>query len=276
VIIPPELFFGTAIAGLALLWYYSVKEREKIARLREKAVELNDMKTKFTLAASHELMTPITVIKGYLKLMQDKVLGGLTDKQANAIGVINKYFDRLEKIKNNLAKLASGPARLPASSLQPISIDVLARLTTREIAPFLDQRKQSLSVEMREGMPMIKVDINGIQEVLLNLLLNAIRFTPDGGRITLRARDEGDSVRVEVEDTGIGIPKEKLESIFESFYEIKDIKKHSSGSIEFKSSGMGVGLAIAKNIIRSHHGRIWAESEEGKYSRFIFTIPKDT
>ncbi len=273
VIIPTELFFGIAIAELALLWFYAVKEKERIARLRRKAAELNEMKTKFTLAASHELMTPVTVIKGYLKLMRDKTLGELSRGQAEAVETMEKYINRLEGIKDNLTKLAAGLKKSLIGGLQTVSIGALARVTCREVGPFIEKRDQSLNMDIEGGLPGLKIDVNGIQEVILGLLLNAIRFTRNGGAITLRARKDGRSVRVEVEDNGIGIPAEKLQSVFESFYELKDIKKHSSGSIEFNSSGMGVGLSIARDIVEAHGGRIWAESEEGKYARFIFTLP---
>ena len=82
-------------------------------------------------------------------------------------------------------------------------------------------------------------------------------------------------MRVEVEDDGIGMPKDRIKKVFESFYEIRDIKKHSSGNIEFRSSGLGLGLTIARNIVEAHNGSIWADSEEGKFSRFTFTLPAD-
>ncbi|MFH1753211.1 MAG: HAMP domain-containing sensor histidine kinase [Candidatus Omnitrophota bacterium] len=273
-IIPSYILFSVAILGIFFLWFYAIKEKYRILQIQRRKEELEEMKSKFTLMTSHELMTPLTVMKGYLKLLKDKALGGLTQDQENALDVINKYFDRLEGIKNNLTKLSIGASRSIIGECQPVSIDVLIRLTTREIMPFIEKRRQKLKVESGEGIPTLEMDINGVQEVLLNLLLNAIRFTPDGGSISVRAKDSKDNIRIEVEDSGIGIPKEKLSSIFESFYELRDIKKHSSGSIEFRSSGLGLGLAIAKNIVAAHKGEIWAESEEGKFSRFVFTLPK--
>lgn len=233
------------------------------------------MKSKFTLITSHELMTPITVIKGYMKMLMNKALGELTEDQKKALDVINKYFGRLEAIKSSLTNLSSmtSPKALH-ETLKPASIESIIKTTATDMMPFIKKRHQSIGVKIEGAIPQVKMNINGIRQVLVNLLLNAIRFTPDDGRITIRAIDANDSIRVEVEDNGIGIPEDKLKDVFESFYEIQDIQKHSSGTIEFKSSGIGLGLTIAKNIVDSHKGKIWVESEVGKFTRFIFTLPK--
>ncbi len=275
VIIPSYVLFSVAILGIFFLWLYAIKEKHRLIWLQKKKEELDEMKSKFTLITSHELMTPVTVIKGYLKLFKDKTLGDLTEKQERALDIVNKYFDRLEGIKNNLTKLSAGTRKSLIGNLQPVSIEVLIRLTAREIAPFIQKRGQHLQIDVDKDTPSVRMDINGVQEVLLNLFLNAIRFTPDGGKITVRAKGLEDKIQVEVEDSGIGIPRDRLKSVFESFYELRDIKKHSSGSIEFKSSGLGLGLTIAKNIVAAHKGQIWVESELGKFSRFTFTLPKD-
>ncbi len=273
-IIPPDFFFAVVIVQLFFLWFDDVREKHRILWLQKKREELGDMKSKFALITSHELMTPITVIKGYINLMTDRLLGDLTEKQKSALSIMNKYFTRLEEIKDSLSKLCSGTSISPKESLQPSSIEILIRTTADDILPFVKKRNQDLRIEIERNIPEVMMDRNGIRQVLVNLLLNAVRFTPDKGNIAIRAKDEKDNIRVEIEDNGIGISKDKLASIFESFYEIQDTNTHSSGSIEFKSGGMGLGLAIAKNIIDAHKGKIWAESEEGRFSNFIFTLPK--
>lgn len=273
-ILPSEFFFAVAIAQLFFLWFDDVREKYRILWIQKKKEELNEMKSKFALITSHELMTPITVIKGYIDLMTDKLLGNLTEQQKSALDTMGKYFTRLEEIKHNLSKAYSEKAPSFEESLKSSSLEVIIRTTTDDIMPFVKKRNQKLSLEIERDIPHVMMSRGGIRQVLVNLLLNAIRFTPDNGGIIIRARDEKNNIRVEVEDNGIGIPKDKLNSIFEGFYEFQDTDTHSSGSIEFKSSGMGLGLAIAKNIIDAHKGRIWAESEENKFSNFIFTIPK--
>jgi len=273
-ILPANFFFSVVIVQLFFLWYDGVKEKHRILWMQKKKNELNDMKDKFALITSHELMTPITIIREYVNLMAEKILGDINEKQKDALGVMNKYFLRLEEIRHNLSQLYVGAPQAIEEKLELTSIEVLARTTAEDIILFIKKRNQKISLEIDRDIPHVLMDRPAIRQVLVNLLLNAIRFTPDKGKIALRAKDGDRSIRVEVEDNGIGIPREKLENIFDSFYEIKDTSQHSSGSIEFNSGGMGLGLTIAKNIINAHEGEIWAESEVGKYSRFIFTLPK--
>ena len=122
--------------------------------------------------------------------------------------------------------------------------------------------------EVSEGFPkQISADPNRIEQVLINLLSNAVKFTPEKGRITLRLREEGRNVECSVSDTGKGIPKDSLEKIFDKFHQIHETESRQKG-------GTGLGLAVVKTIIEAHQGKIWCESEVGKGSRFIFTIPK--
>ena len=147
----------------------------------------------------------------------------------------------------------------------------------RELAPIFSLRDLALGVDIPEALPEVLIEPEEIRQVIENLLLNAIRFTPDGGRIEIEATavEEGErkKVRVSVRDTGIGIPKEEQGSIFKRFYEVGDSMGHSSGSYEFGSAGLGLGLAIAKRYVEHHRGTIEVESEPGKGSCFSFTIP---
>lgn len=273
-ILPTDFLLAVAIVQLFFLWFDGVKEKHRILWVQKKKEELNEMKSKFTVITSHELMTPITVIKAYMSLLMDEILGKLTEEQKDALDKMDQYFTRLEEIKNDLSRLYSGTPPSFEENLKPGSMERLIRATADDIMPFIKRRNQNILVEIEKNIPQVVMDARGIRQVLVNLLLNAIRFTPDNGRITIRAKDEKDDIRVEVEDNGIGIPMDKLSSIFESFYEAQDTDKHSSGSIEFKSGGMGLGLTIAKNIIDAHNAKIWVESEVDKFSNFIFTIPK--
>ena len=116
-------------------------------------------------------------------------------------------------------------------------------------------------------------DDRAISHALSNLLINSIRFTPDDGVIQVIVADVGDEVRVTVKDTGIGIPAEEHERVFESMYEVQSSMLHSTGTYEFRSGGLGIGLAITKGIIDAHKGRIWVESEEGRGATFTFALP---
>lgn len=273
-ILPGDFFFAVAIAQLFFLWFDEVREKGHILWVQKKKDELNVMKSKFTLITSHELMTPISVIKAYTGLLLEEKLGRLSGDQRHAMDAIERHLTRLEEIRKTLSKLYSGSRLVIERDFKPGFIEELIKLTSNDIIPFVKKRNQALSLEIEENLPPVMMDIKEIRQVLTNLLLNSIRFTPDQGRIIIRAKDIGKDVCVEVEDNGIGIPKDKLQIIFESFYEAGETLQHSSGGIEFKSGGIGLGLTIAKNIIDAHKGKIWAESEVGKYTKLIFTLPK--
>lgn len=274
-ILPTDFFFAIAIAQLFFLWFDEVKERHHTLWVQKKRDELHEMKSKFTLIASHELLTPVTVIKLYLDLLRSGGLGKVAKEQEDAITKINKHVDRLMEIKDDLLRVYYSAPQYLKERLKPESVQDLIRNVAGEMEPFIQQRKQNLSVEVEREMPRIIMNARAMRQVLVNLLLNSIRFTPDNGTIRISAKNEEDCIRVEIKDNGIGIPKEKLDTIFESFYETQDIDRHSSGTIEFKSAGMGLGLTIAKRIIDDHNGKIWAESETGKSTTLIFTLPKD-
>jgi signal transduction histidine kinase len=274
-ILPLGVILGVVMIQLFLLWLDSAKEKQHILWLQKEKEKLGSMKSKFLVMTSHELMTPITVIKSYLEMLSTKMLGEVTPQQEEAFGIMSKYTTRLEKIQDTLAKMESGEASGLKKQMEETSIETIVRSTANDLLPFVKKRNQHLEVRVEENLPSLTLEKNGIRQVIANLLLNAIRFTPDDGKITVRAERAGDNVRVEIEDNGIGIPEDKLGSIFESFYEVQDSATgHSSGTIEFKSGGMGLGLSIAKSIIETHKGKIWVESEENKFSRFIFTLPK--
>ena len=135
--------------------------------------------------------------------------------------------------------------------------------------PMLAPRKQSLEVDVEEELPLVHADKAKVRQVLLNLLSNATKFTPDGGRLKIEAVKEDNWCQVSVIDNGIGIKKEDQERIFEPFYQL-------DSPLTRERRGTGLGLAIAKQIIEKHGGRIWVESEYGKGSRFTFTLPLAT
>jgi len=272
-IIPSDFFYALAIVQVFFIWFDYAKERHRILWMQKKREALTQMKTKFTMITSHELRTPIALITGYLDLISNRVYGDLTEKQDDAMKKIFKNMDRLSEILDKLKKLYAGTISIAERDFEMIDITDLIKSTTEDIMPFIKTRKQEIKIEVDKDLPVLLLDKKGISEVLLNLLLNSIKFTPDEGKIIVRAKKESSGIRVEVEDNGIGIPEEDINNIFESFYDARDTKYHSSGNIEFKAGGLGVGLTIAKNTVDAHNGKIWAESKEGEFSRLIFTIP---
>jgi signal transduction histidine kinase len=137
----------------------------------------------------------------------------------------------------------------------------------RGVAFLADTKKISITSDISWKLPVIYADRNRIQQVLLNIVNNAIKYTPEGGKIHIEARDEADHLLISISDTGIGIPQKDLENIFSGFY-------HAGYKLSYEYKGPGLGLAISRRIIESHGGRIWAESETGKGSTIHFTLPK--
>jgi cell cycle sensor histidine kinase DivJ len=135
------------------------------------------------------------------------------------------------------------------------------------------QRDQQLSIGVEPGLVHPRIDRGYLSQAILNLAMNAVRFTPDGGSIWLGAQRVGNAVEVEVSDTGIGIAEEDQERIFSKLVELKDVNLHSSGTAEFNSSGLGLGLSIARGIVEAHGGMIQVESRVGEGSIFLIRLP---
>jgi signal transduction histidine kinase len=150
--------------------------------------------------------------------------------------------------------------------LKDIAISDVVESLRSTVVTRLAQRKQSLEVKMEERLPPVHADTGKVRQVLINLLSNASKFTPDGGRIEVKAVRDGDCCLVSVIDNGIGIEKEDQERIFEAFYQVDNPVTREQG-------GVGLGLTITKQIVEMHGGRIWVESDYGKGSKFMFTLP---
>ncbi len=236
---------------------------------------VNEMKTKFIAITSHELRTPYTIIKGYLDMLSEGMWGEFNEQQKSALAKVMGNITRVEKILSGLERFYLSASQHFQERFAPVSIGEVIEETVRDVEFFLEKRKQNLRLDIEAEIPPVSVVKNEVKQVVFNILINAIRFTEDGGNITIRAKDQKDGVCVVIEDDGIGIPPEKLDAIFESFYEVQDAMSHTSGTIEFKSGGMGLGLAIAKKIVDSYGGKISVESKEREYSRFLFTLPRN-
>jgi two-component system phosphate regulon sensor histidine kinase PhoR len=212
---------------------------------------------------SHELLTPLASIKAAAETLS---CGAIDDPDATQefLARIEGEVDRLTQLVRELVELSrieTGESKL---KLEPESIElILADVITR-FKPQAERSQIELISELAPELPQVVIDRERICQVLANLVHNAIKFTLLQGRVTVSARNQGDSVIVSVADTGVGISSDDLPHIFERFY--KADKSHSG-------EGTGLGLAIAKHIVQAHKGEIWAESEEGKGSIFSFTIP---
>ena len=240
--------------------------------LRKKNVQLEEAtqaKSEFLAHMSHELRTPLNVIMGFSELMLDGVSGKVNKEQRQCLNDIWGGGQHLLGLVNDildLSKIESGKMEL---KLRDIELPSVTESLRSEIMPMLAPRKQSLDIKAEKGLPLVRADRAKVTQVLLNLLSNSSKFTPDGGKLRVEAVRENNWCRVSVIDNGIGIKQEDQERIFEPFCQL-------DSALEKEERGTGLGLTIARQIVEKHGGRIWVESEYGKGSRFTFTLPLAT
>jgi signal transduction histidine kinase len=234
-----------------------------------KLKELDQLKDDFVSSVSHELRSPLSAISGYVELLRNKPLSDIPpDKREKALGIIHESTSRLTHFINDildLAKLKSGhmDIRQQPFDLKETSEDVLTLFH-----PILEKKQIKSEMEIDESIPVITADDDKIRQVITNLVSNALKFTPSGGIIKIRAKNHTEFIQVTVEDSGIGVPPESLQLVFERFRQVQESRDRVKGA-----KGTGLGLAIAKGIIEAHGGRIWMESEVKKGTQVHFTLP---
>ena len=239
---------------------------EELRSANERLKELDRMKASFFSMISHELRHPLTVAKGYLELIETGSGGEVTAEMRRYLHIINDNFDHLAEMIDDLldlSRMESGRYHIQRQAVRPSGI---INHTIQAFTASAHEKELRLESQLTESLPLVSADPLRVVQVLTNLLQNAIKFTPNGGTITVSACESGPDVQFSVTDTGIGIPPVELDRIFDRFYQVRRDDSNLGGA--------GLGLAICKEIIRLHGGRIWAESEEGHGSRFFFTLPR--
>ncbi len=238
---------------------------------RREVLEIQKMKQDFAALAMHELRTPLVCMVSCVHMLQD--FGQMSDGEKKVISeALLGATSRLESVVEDVLNVIEvNQKRLPDSV--EMSINDIAKKVADEIRPCLNKRKLALSLNLADDLLCHCGDPKKIWQVITNLVMNAIRFTPDGGEIRIESKAENDKVLLVVSDTGIGIPAEEQHNIFEPFYEVNDTLNHSSGTIEFMSGSMGLGLFIAKTIMERHGGTISVSSSPGKGSTFTVELP---
>jgi two-component system phosphate regulon sensor histidine kinase PhoR len=224
---------------------------------------LETVRRDFISNVSHELRTPLASLKALTETLQD---GALSDPDAGPrfLGRISTEVDALTQMAQellDLSRIESGQVELILAPLAPNSLVTSAADRMRMQA---ERANLKLSIKCQDGLPNIRADKSRLEQVLVNLIHNAVKFTKPGGEISIETESTVGGVRFAVRDSGVGIPAESLSRIFERFYRVD---KSRTGS------GTGLGLSISKHIIETHGGKIWAESNEGHGSIFYFVIP---
>ncbi|TFG70184.1 MAG: HAMP domain-containing histidine kinase, partial [Anaerolineales bacterium] len=211
--------------------------------------------------AAHELRTPLTVIKGYSQMLKSFI------DPANIFPLegIESGIERITEVVNNMLDMAKIDTQSLDMKKQPTRLREIVDKIEREFRKALKERNITLKRSGFITLPVIQADAEMLTKVFRNLVVNAIKYTPDNGQVTLtsqvRMDQDQECVEIIVADTGIGIAKDDQEGIFEKFYFTQDLEKHSSGRTEFKAGGPGLGLSIARGIVLAHNGHIWVESD---------------
>jgi signal transduction histidine kinase len=225
---------------------------------------LDRMKSEFVQSISHELRTPLTFIKGYVELLEDGEMGALTAEQKTALDIVAAKTDVLARLVDDIITLQLvGREQLQLGAMSLAQVGRAAVLAARPTAAELDI---TLCADIPDNLPPVLGDERRLGQILDNLLSNAFKFSNPGSTVTVRMAREGECVRTEVEDQGIGIPPDKLPQIFDRFYQV-------DGSTTRRFPGTGLGLAIVKQFVELHGGSVGVTSEQGNGSRFYFTIP---
>lgn len=250
---------------------------DNLIKTAEELRRLDQMKSEFISIASHELRTPLTSINNAVDLMLKKRAGEITGIQENFLSMARRNIGRLSRLIDdilNVAKIESGKMELHYGESDVGAIVGSVVNTMKSLA---DAKAVELSVEVPDGLPPVRVDAARIEQVLLNLVGNAVKFTPDGGRVKVRARlaevaggppgDAAGFLEVTVTDNGIGIAPRDLERIFEKFFQAEDSLS------DRERTGTGLGLAISRGLVEKHGGALTCESTVGEGSTFRFTLP---
>jgi PAS domain S-box-containing protein len=231
--------------------------------------QLEEMKVDFVSMAAHELRTPLTAIRGYTSLLQ---MHYATQLDAPAKELLTRLLVSTTNLTNLIDNLLS-VSRIERNNLtvetKPLDLSIIAKDIFTSFEQQAQTKKQHFTLNIPTKLPLVMADPFRIGQVFINLIGNALNYTPEGGAVIVSIFDKASYLEISVQDTGEGIPKDALPRLFTKFFRV-------SGSLEQGSKGTGLGLYITKSIIELHKGKIWAESILGKGSTFSFTIPTAT
>lgn len=244
--------------------------RERTRELRnalERLTELNQIKANLISNISHELRTPLAHIKGYVELFIDGEMGDLSEEQTDAMAIIRRATNRLGTLIEDLIEFSTASREGITLQLEEIEIDTLIKAVLERSQAKAQQTGVKLQWKTDNDLPSIKVDRERLSWAVFQLVDNAIKFTPAEGKVQVKAEKVDLGVRIQVQDTGIGIAEDKLDEIFEPFHQL-------DGSPTRRYGGTGLGLSLVKMILEAHGAELAVASEEGKGTTFHFIVPR--
>jgi len=240
-------------------------DAERQARAAAEAA--NRAKAAFLASMSHELRTPLQAALGYAQLMRSGVYGPVTEQQAEALGRVERSQLHLRRLIDDIldfARLEAGRVRI---DVEPVVLDEVMDEVTRLVGPDATKKQLNLATRVHEDRNVVLADHQRLVQILLNLVGNAIKFTPPGGQIAVEAVADGSREHIRVRDNGVGIPPERLQSVFEPFVQVDD-------ALTRTAAGAGLGLSISRDLARAMGGDITVESEFGHGSTFTVELPR--
>lgn len=250
----------------------------ELERANQTLAQMDKTKSSFIQVAAHELRTPLTLLSGYAQILDTKAKNN-PDLQNISKGLIEGSV-RMQEVVNSMLDISRIDSKMLKAVPDRASLAAILQRVEKTFHAAWDERKLTLVTSGLADLPLIYADPDLLYKLLYHLVMNAIKYTPDGGTITIQGQvfEAADEVELTIKDTGIGIDREHLELIFEKFYQTGEVTLHSSGRTKFKGGGPGLGLAIARGIVEAHGGRIWAESagydeEKNPGSCFYVRLP---
>jgi signal transduction histidine kinase len=253
--------------GLGVVARYEMETRvehisSEMEKVQKQMQRVDKSKSAFISVAAHELKTPLTLIEGYASMMEDLMRENNGVSLQSLIAGIGTGIDRLRTIVDDMIDVSMIDNNLLQLNFQPIQVSQMIEALSIEFKTIMRNRKLSMDIQNYEGgRQWIYVDSARIMQALRNVINNAIKYTPDGGTISINGRKLPGFIEVIITDTGIGISAENQAVIFEKFGQLGSVELHSSGKTKFKGGGPGLGLPIARGILEAHGGSIWVESQ---------------
>ncbi len=232
---------------------------------------LQRIRTEFIDNLSHELRTPLTTVSLLAETLSreaDAIDVGMPAKMRDRIGKIEVETGHLVQMVNELLDLSRIESGGTLNLVDGLDVGRLAAQSAERLRLFADRQGVALVVDAPDGLPTVRGDAARLGQVVVNLVHNAVKFSPDGGDIVVRVRQEGDEVVTSVQDHGVGVPRDAQDRVFERFYKVDRARLRAEAG-----GGTGLGLAIARHVVEQHDGRIWVESVEGSGSTFSFALP---
>jgi signal transduction histidine kinase len=245
-----------------------VEERTRaLTNALDEVKSISKRKTDFISSVSHELRTPLTSIKGYAAILLTEKLGNIPEGIKERLRKINSHSDELVHLVNELLDIARIESGKVAMNKEELNLGNIVEKTSDLLSVQLKERNITFSSNLLADASLIYADRGQIERVFINIVANAIKFTPEKGRITVSSHINEGNLQVDISDTGCGIPEAAQQAIFEEFYRVDN-------PINQEVKGTGLGLSLVRHIIEAHGGRIWVKSKVGDGSTFSFTLPR--